>query len=132
MKKPVLIFGLLALVLCSAVPARAWGRGFVGHRGFGGPRVFVGSRFFGGPRFFGPRIFIGAPVFVGAAAWPWYWGPSYAATPPPVYNEALVQTPPTSATPSYWYYCAESGAYYPYARQCPGGWLRVVPAPPAP
>jgi hypothetical protein len=30
---------------------------------------------------------------------------------------------------NWWYYCNESGAYYPYAKTCPGGWQRVPPQP---
>jgi hypothetical protein len=30
---------------------------------------------------------------------------------------------------SYWYYCVDAKAYYPYTQQCPGGWLKVVPTP---
>jgi hypothetical protein len=29
--------------------------------------------------------------------------------------------------PSYWYYCETAKAYYPYVRECPGGWLTVLP-----
>ena len=28
-----------------------------------------------------------------------------------------------------WYYCADSKAYYPYVKDCPGGWQRVSPTP---
>ncbi len=28
-----------------------------------------------------------------------------------------------------WYYCAESKTYYPYVKECPGGWQRVTPQP---
>ncbi len=31
------------------------------------------------------------------------------------------------AVASYWYYCADAKAYYPYVQQCPAGWLRVIP-----
>jgi len=31
------------------------------------------------------------------------------------------------AQSSYWYYCAESKTYYPYVKECPGGWQRVTP-----
>ncbi|MFZ1548265.1 MAG: hypothetical protein WAT12_14410 [Candidatus Nitrotoga sp.] len=30
---------------------------------------------------------------------------------------------------SWWYYCVDAKAYYPYVNQCPGGWLRVAPQP---
>jgi Domain of unknown function (DUF4124) len=28
---------------------------------------------------------------------------------------------------NYWYYCPDSGGYYPDAQTCPSGWLQVVP-----
>jgi hypothetical protein len=50
---------------------------------------------------------------------------------PPVYIEqpgAVV--PATSALEvGYWYYCQEAQAYYPYVKQCPGGWQKVAPQP---
>jgi hypothetical protein len=27
----------------------------------------------------------------------------------------------------YWYFCPDSKNYYPYVKNCPGGWLKVVP-----
>jgi hypothetical protein len=29
-----------------------------------------------------------------------------------------------------WYFCRESNGYYPYVKQCPGGWERVPARPP--
>src|SRR5713101_9363520 len=28
---------------------------------------------------------------------------------------------------NYWYYCPDSGGYYPDAQTCPSAWLQVVP-----
>jgi hypothetical protein len=63
--------------------------------------------------------------------WPYYsdyssYYSSDAATAPPVYNE--------TEQPYYWYYCTNPQGYYPYIRNCPGGWLTVVPnvTPPPP
>jgi hypothetical protein len=66
-------------------------------------------------------------VFVGvgpAFFWDPFWAPAYAYAPPPVVVE---QPPAVYVERSYWYYCRSAGAYYPYASQCPEGWLRVVP-----
>jgi hypothetical protein len=68
-------------------------------------------------------VFIGGPV--------WYPYPYYAYPPTVIVREA----PPTQyieqsgpeAEQGYWYYCAESKAYYPYVKDCPAGWQRVVP-----
>ncbi len=52
----------------------------------------------------------------GLAPWP-YW-----------YN----YPPPSSAPSQYWAYCQDPEGYYPYVPDCPGGWIPVVPTPPAP
>ncbi|MBS1188612.1 MAG: hypothetical protein H6R10_404 [Rhodocyclaceae bacterium] len=49
--------------------------------------------------------------------------PTYVEPPP---GPAPVPAPAASAT---WYYCPSAQAYYPYLRDCPGGW-QVVPANP--
>ncbi len=72
----------------------------------------------------GPRIYWHFPIVFGV---PWFY-PFYPyRTPPPV-----VQQPPAylRAQPQptdYWYYCRNPEGYYPYVRECPGGWMRVVP-----
>ena len=53
-------------------------------------------------------------------------------TPVPViYPEpqVVVRTPPPPPPAQYWHYCADASAYYPYVRQCPGGWMKVLPEP---
>ena len=65
---------------------------------------------------------------------PYYTYPSYYSEPvviqqPPVYVE---QNPPPAAAPqssNYWYFCADSRAYYPHVRECASGWQRVAPQP---
>jgi hypothetical protein len=37
------------------------------------------------------------------------------------------ETAPQSEPASFWYYCNDAKAYYPYVRECPSGWLQVVP-----
>lgn len=80
-------------------------------------------------------------VFIGAPFYPWYPPPYYypysyypyppavvtVPSGPPVYIEQGGGQP---APQSYWYYCAESKTYYPYVKECPGGWQRVSPQPP--
>ena len=83
-------------------------------------------------------VFIGAPVVFAPFYYPYYYAPYYY---PPVYYAPAVVVPPAppayvepQAVPQradpYWYYCPEARAYYPYVRQCAGGWQRVVPQPP--
>jgi hypothetical protein len=75
--------------------------------------------------------------------YPWYHAPRTHYYPyyapvvvvpaaPPVYIERYAESePPRDVAPQhYWYYCAEARAYYPYVKQCPGGWQRVAPQPP--
>ncbi|HEX9408094.1 MAG TPA: hypothetical protein VGA23_00415 [Methylomirabilota bacterium] len=88
--------------------------GFVRNPAFARPSGFARSgRFPFWPGFATNRIF-----FVrGGVLAPWpYW-----------YNY-----PPPSSTPSqYWAYCQDPEGYYPYVQDCPGGWIPVVPTPPA-
>jgi FKBP-type peptidyl-prolyl cis-trans isomerase FkpA len=42
-------------------------------------------------------------------------------------SQPSVQTAPQSEQASFWYYCNDTKAYYPYVRQCPSGWRQVVP-----
>jgi len=78
-------------------------------------------------------LFIGAPLL-------WTWPPPYYAyspsviavpSPPPVYIERRGYDEAAPAREQgYWYYCHGSEGYYPYVRECPGGWERVAPTPP--
>lgn len=79
-------------------------------------------------------VYFGAPAF-------WYYPPPYYYPPyyppvvavpssPPVYVERGSVGDAQQPSDAYWYYCADSRTYYPYVRECPGGWQRVVPQPP--
>ena len=76
-------------------------------------------------------------VVIGAPFYPWYYPPypyyypPVIATPaaPPTYVEQGGAQAAPSQSSSYWYYCAESKTYYPYVKECPGGWQRVTPQP---
>lgn len=91
-------------------------------------------------------LHLGVPLYgYHYAPPPHYYYPYYGApvivqsAPPPVYVERYVeqQPPPADSTgpqgpvQHYWYYCRETETYFPYVKECPGGWQRVVPqAPP--
>ena len=47
-------------------------------------------------------------------------------------SQPSAQTAPLSEQASNWYYCNDAKAYYPYVRECPSGWMQVIPqtAPP--
>ena len=59
---------------------------------------------------------------------PAYSYPGPAVTPPGGYVEqGYPQAAP--APQQDWYYCPNSKSYYPYVRECPGGWQRVPSRP---
>ncbi len=80
-------------------------------------------------------------VWIGPGWGPGWWGPAYPYpyyVGPPVVIQQQPQ-PPTeysapeqTEAPSYWYFCQDPRGYYPYVKNCPGGWKKVVPSPPAP
>jgi hypothetical protein len=89
---------------------------------------------------------LGFPIYApGYYPAPYYGYPAYAypapayAYPPavmgsyaePAYAEQSVAqaAPAPSQTQGDWYYCAASGAYYPYVGECPAGWQRVPAQP---
>jgi hypothetical protein len=142
---------LLSAILLGAIPASqtfADGRHFTGtgHRA-----VFVGGHsFHGGHSHSSFGVVVGVPLFnpfffppyygygygygyPGPYYPPYYGSPYYypqAAGSPPVYVE---QGSDQGAAPqsNYWYYCSNPDGYYPYVKECPGGWQRVVPQPPS-
>ncbi len=87
----------------------------------------------------GLRLYFNVPLWGYYYAPPYYYPPYYpyyypdyppaAVAPYPTpYAEAPRSVPPVS---SDWFYCAESKSYYPYVRECPGGWQRVPSTPPS-
>lgn len=88
-------------------------------------------------------FFVGAPLLAYSLYRPYYPPFHYyyprevyapvVVTQPPVYIEQPAPPPQAAPLPpqSWWYYCAESQTYYPYVRECPAGWQRVSPQPPA-
>jgi hypothetical protein len=75
----------------------------------------------------------------------WGWrGPGWGASYPyysPYYSSptivirqsptTFIQRTPEPAQEYYWYYCRNPEGYYPYVKQCPDGWMKVVPSAPA-
>lgn len=87
---------------------------------------------------FGYRGSVG--VVIGPYWGPWYYPPPQyyyppvviERAPPPVYIEqqpAMEIVPAPVAPTNYWYFCRESNGYYPYVKECPGGWHKVLPQP---
>ncbi|MFZ2627409.1 MAG: hypothetical protein WAX67_00840 [Rugosibacter sp.] len=128
MKSLKLLFALAVLSL--APMGSAWADGH-GHGSWGGDHDHHG---------WGGHSHIGIGIGIGPWA-PWYYPPPIYYPPayyyprtvvieqpaPPVYVEQADEAP---AQTNYWYYCSRSKAYYPYVKDCPAGWQRVVPQPP--
>jgi hypothetical protein len=103
--------------------------GYYGHGGYWGrgyPGVGFGI-YLGGPAWWGPGYYYPQPFY----AYP----PAVVTVPasPPVYierGEAQSVPAPDQGSQNWWYYCANPSGYYPYVKQCPGGWQRVPPQPP--
>jgi len=116
---------MLVLVLSSVIGRAAWA--WDEHRAF--PRAefrHPGHAPFVRPHF---GVFIGVPIWQPFYPAPYYYYPPVAVAPssPPVYIE---QGNAQAAESNYWYYCTNPEGYYPYVKQCPGGWQKVVPQPP--
>jgi hypothetical protein len=138
MKWATVVVAFAAFLLGSFLPDPAEAKGvrghFHGHRGHHGHHFRHGHRFHHGHHFHHRHhhhgrigVFIGAPIVLGG--W-WYHSrpPAYYAYPAaPAYIEQG-DVPPEH----WWYYCAGSKMYYPYVKECPGGWQRVAPDPPPP
>jgi hypothetical protein len=82
----------------------------------------------------GPRTRLG--VHIGGPVWgpvwyppPYYYPPQVIVLPPaqpPVYIEQQDAAP---AAQQYWYYCTSAKGYYPYVKDCPDGWQKILPQP---
>ena len=81
---------------------------------------------------FGVPLYWGPPAYYYPPYYPYYYPPPVIYAPSPVITApppAMVERPVQPET-AYWYYCAAERGYYPYVRDCPGGWERVPAAPP--
>ncbi|MCB1985962.1 MAG: hypothetical protein H6936_04185 [Burkholderiales bacterium] len=125
MKKTILIYLAIALpTVFSSHSTFAHGRidrfNFGIHLGYPG---YYGYGFY--DPFFYPPFYNYPPVVVPIAP------PVIVPSTPPVYIQQQPESVVPQAQTHYWYYCQDPDGYYPYVKQCPGGWLRVNPQPPA-
>ena len=110
----------LAAAVLAASPAFAGGR----HHHHG-PRVSFGFHF-GAPLYYHHY----RPAYYYAPAPIYYPAPVVIQSAPQVYTErADAATLPAPEAQQYWHYCSSSRGYYPYVKECPGGWERVPAAP---
>ena len=90
------------------------------------------------------RARVGVGLYFGVPIGGYYYAPPYYYPPYPYYPPATVVVPaqpqtyieqgapqaaPAPQAQGFWYYCNDSRAYYPYVKDCPGGWQRVSPQP---
>jgi hypothetical protein len=133
---------LCAILLLVAISISGLAQAAPRHGGGHGGHVYSGHRH-SGHGHVGIGLYFGVPY--GYPYYPPYYYPYYyppvMVTPaqPPVYIE---QAPPSSYVPPdiaaptesdhyYWYHCDKPDGYYPYIKECPSGWQKVTPTPPA-
>ena len=110
--RPLQIIILIATILAaSCLPSFAWH-----HHGGGG-------------------VWIVGPRWVDPYPYPYPY-PYYYNVPPTVVIQQqpdtyIQQAPDTRPQQTYWYYCPSPQGYYPYVKECPAGWMKVVPTPPS-
>ena len=139
MKNIKLMYLAIALLtIIASDSALAWHRHSHFNLGInlGYPGYYYGPGFYGGYGFGG----YGFGGYGYGYGYPFYY-PSYAYPPtvvvvpttPPVYTQQqqAQQVQPVQPQTDYWHYCQKPQGYYPYVKNCPGGWLQVAPQPPA-
>lgn len=117
-QKLIAILALIAGLFTSGIAAAdRW------HGGHGHAHVGIGLYF--GPGFGYPYPYYPYP------AYPYYPPVVVAPASPPTYIEQDSQQQ-AEAQPQdyYWYHCDNPNGYYPYIKECPGGWQKVLPEPP--
>ncbi|MGB4853966.1 MAG: hypothetical protein WBP37_00205 [Candidatus Dechloromonas phosphoritropha] len=134
MKAQKLLFVLAALLVSgigdSWADRRVYGRGGV----YVGPGPYWGAPYarpYYYPGRFYPRPYYPGPFLYGD---PFYAPAPVVVVPPPepaVYIERSDSAVDQAQTPAqqYWYFCRDSNRYYPYVKECPGGWQTVLPRP---
>ena len=135
--KNYLLISILVLLLAATLPAGVFAADHGGFHG-GGFRGGWGGHGWGGYGWHGWGSWWG-----GWGPWwgyPYYYGypynyPNYYDEPPlviqPQQQEYIQQGPNQGEQDYYWYFCRKPEGYYPYVKECPGGWMKVVPAPPS-
>ena len=126
-----LVIGLLVFLASNFV----WARGGHGHSHLSIGLGYYGPGFYGGYGYGGYGY---GGYGMSGFGYPFYYPPAYYPPPvivpttPPVYIQQQQAQPAQSAQPqtNYWYYCQNPDGYYPYVKNCPGGWLQVAPQPP--
>lgn len=123
----------LAAVIAAGASTSALARGYYHTRARVGVGVYVGPGWGWGPGW-GPGWYPYGPYYYPG----YYPAPAVVAVPPPdppQYVEQGQDGNPTAADDSspnaWWYRCNRPAGYYPYIKECPGGWQRVEPQVPS-
>ena len=132
MKKIKLLCGLMLVAGVSMSGTALADRGHGGHGGGHGGGHFGFGLYLGAP--FYPYSYYPYPY---PYAYPYGYYPPTVVTPaqPPVYieqgtSQEAPQQAPAQSDNYYWYHCDKPDGYYPYIKECPGGWQKVAPTPP--
>ena len=132
MKKIKLLCGLMLVAVVSMSGTALADRGHGGHGGGHGGGHFGFGLYLGAPYY--PYSYYPYPY---PYAYPYGYYPPTVVTPaqPPVYieqgtSQEAPQQAPAQSDNYYWYHCDKPDGYYPYIKECPGGWQKVAPTPP--
>lgn len=115
---------LLTIMANDSVFARGGhGGGGYGHGGGYGYGYGGGYGFYGYGGYYGHGLY----------DYPFYYPPAVVIAPPSTPPVFIQQVQPQTVKPqaNYWHYCQNPEGYYPYVRNCPGGWQQIAPQPPA-
>ena len=113
------LFVVLGSAASGSALAQRHGR-FVGHVGIG---INLGYPVYG-------PWYYPFPHYQPYYAVPYYPPVVVAPSPPPVYIERGDSAAAAAPAQADWFYCADARGYYPYVKECPGGWQRVPSQPP--
>jgi hypothetical protein len=128
--KPALILALLLMILFASGMASAGGRHGGGHHGGSRVGVVIGGPFWGSPWYY-PSYYPYYYPYPYPYSYPYYYPPAVAVpSTPPTYIERA-RPEPSSDPFNLWFYCPGSKTYYPYVKECPGGWETVPAKPPS-
>ena len=115
MKKIICIaLAAMALILAGSTNGEAR-RGHGHHGGHFSVGVFAGPGW--GPGW-------GWPYYPSYPYYPYYSGPPVVVQQEP---ETYIQRDSQDEEQIYWYFCKDPEGYYPYVKNCPKGWLKVMP-----
>ena len=95
--------------------------------------VVIGGPFWGSPWYNQSYYYPYQPYYYPPYQpynYPYYAPTVEVPAEPPVYIERY-QSKPSSTPSGVWYYCSDSKTYYPYVKECPGGWQTVPAEPPS-